>query len=200
VETYRSKMTPDPLTLSSGEVSWRQLALELIETLLLSLVLFVAINSVSTRVLIHTASMYDTLRPGDMVYVNRLAYKFSTPGRGDVVVFDPPVESTEPFIKRLIGLPGEQVTIKDGRVYIEGELLQEPYIHDQTMPSRTWNIPKDSIFVMGDNRGNSSDSRIWGVVPLDNLIGRAVFVYWPPDQWGALARTAVAAESSAESP
>jgi signal peptidase I len=200
VETYRSEMIPDPLPSPPDEVSWRRLVLDLIETILLSLVLFVAINTVSTRVRIHTASMYDTLRPGDMVFVNRLAYKFDQPGRGDVVVFDPPVESTEPFIKRLIGLPGEQVTIKDGEVYINGELLQEPYIHDQTIPSQTLDVPQDSIFVMGDNRGNSSDSRRWGVVPLENLIGRAIFVYWPPEQWGALARTAVAAESPAEGP
>jgi signal peptidase I len=142
--------------------------------------------------------MKETLLPGDFVLVNRMAYTvgdFSTGEikRGDIVVFDPPFAAPEPYIKRVIGLPGEVVTIKDGKVYVNDVLMQESYIQIGFRADGSWEVPLGEVFVMGDNRNNSSDSRSWGTVPLDNIIGKALFVYWPIEQWGALTSSAVAA-------
>ena len=84
--------------------------------------------------------------------------------------------------------------MKNGKVYINGKLLPEPYIREEFHSSGKWDVPQDSVFVMGDNRNNSSDSRSWGMAPLENIIGKAIVVYWPPEKWGTLTRsTAVAA-------
>jgi len=188
-------MIPDPLPLTTGEGNWRQMLIDILETLIISVILFVLINSVSARIRVESVSMKGTLNPGDFVLVNRLAYNWSDVNRGDVVVFDPPFDSPEPYVKRVIGLPGEVVTIEDGHVYVDDVLVQEPYLKVDFHSNGTWEIPADAIFVMGDNRNNSSDSRSWGTVPTENILGKALFVYWPVNQWGALATGAVAAEN-----
>lgn len=115
--------------------------------------------------------------------VNKAKYFFSDPQRGDVIVFDPPVSSEYPFIKRVIGLPGETVDVKDGKVFIDSILLDEPYIFPEP-PLRNKNfgpeeLSDDEYFVLGDNRNSSNDSRSWGSIKKDNIIGKAWFVYWP---------------------
>jgi len=199
VENFRTEMYPDPML--GGRSSWRQILIDIIETLVISLVLFAAINFVSARIRVESVSMKETLLPGDFVLVNRMAYTVGdfTTGevkRGDVVVFDPPFAAPEPYIKRIVGLPGEVVTIKDGKVYVDDILMQESYIRVNFHTDGSWEVPRDEIFVMGDNRNNSSDSRSWGTVPLDNVIGKALFVYWPVEQWGALTSSAVAASET----
>ena len=200
MENFRTEIFPDPVHLPVGEGNGRQILIDIIETLVISLLLFGAINYISARIRVEFVSMKETLLPGDFVLVNRLAYnmgKFETGevGRGDVVVFEPPFVAPEPYVKRVIGLPGEVVTIENGNVYVDDVLVQEPYIRTDFNAQGTWEIPSDEIFVMGDNRNNSSDSRSWGTVPIDNIIGKALFVYWPVDQWGALASSASAAEA-----
>ncbi len=195
MEHFRTETIPDPLPLPVGEGNWRQLLIDVIETLVISLVLFLLINAVSARIRVESVSMKDTLNPGDFVLVNRLAYKWGDIGRGDVLIFEPPFPSDEPYVKRVIGLPGESVTIEDGKVFVEGVLVQEPYLNVKFHSNGTWEIPEGEIFVMGDNRNNSSDSRSWGTVPVENIIGKALFVYWPANQWGALVSSAAAAES-----
>ena len=200
MENFRTEIFPDPVHLSVGEGNGRQILIDIIETLVISLLLFGAINFISARIRVESVSMKETLLPGDFVLVNRLAYtmgKFDTGevGRGDVVVFEPPFDAPEPYVKRVIGLPGETVNIENGSVYVDDVLVQEPYIRTDFNAQGTWEIPLDEIFVMGDNRNNSSDSRSWGTVPIDNIIGKALFVYWPVDQWGALASSAAAAET-----
>jgi signal peptidase I len=160
--------------------------IEILETILLSLILFVGINAISARIRIESVSMRETLHAGDFVLVNKLAYKFGDPKRGDIVIFEPPIDSTEPYIKRIIGLPGDQLNISNGNVEINGSIIQELYTSTGTRSSGTWQVPDNSYFVMGDNRNNSSDSRRWGTVPAEDIIGKALFVYWPPKQWGAL--------------
>jgi signal peptidase I len=104
-----------------------------------------------------------------------------------VIVFKyPPDPSREPYIKRVIGLPGDLVRIENGSVSINGKLLSEPYLTVATQQGGEWRVPQGNLFVMGDNRNNSSDSRAWGMVPLENVIGKALVIYWPPDQWGLL--------------
>lgn len=200
MESFRSEIFPDPAPLPVGDGNWRQMLIDIIETLVISLILFAAINFVSARIRVESVSMKETLLPGDFVLVNRLAYNFKDyktgeVGRGDVVVFDPPFDAPEPYVKRVIGLSGEVVKIENGKVYVDDALVQEPYIKVGYNAQGSWEIPAGEIFVMGDNRNNSSDSRSWGTVPIKNIIGKALFVYWPMEQWGALASSAVAAEA-----
>ncbi len=107
----------------------------------------------------------------------------------------PPNPELDPYIKRVIGLPGEEIRVEDGNVFINGVRIAEPYLETQTQQGGEWVIPEDALFVMGDNRNNSSDSRAWGIVPLENVIGKALMVYWPPEKWEVLNISyAVAAE------
>ncbi|MEN3343367.1 MAG: signal peptidase [Actinomycetota bacterium] len=129
----------------------------------------------------------------DRVLANRLVYHFREPRRGEIVVFKtPPLARLRcgaggTFVKRLIGLPGEHLSERNGYVYVDGKRLAEPYIHadrrDQEAP-RSWTVPKGDYFFMGDNRRESCDSRMWGPVPRANLIGEVFFVYWPPNRIG----------------
>jgi signal peptidase I len=130
----------------------------------------------------------------DRVLANRFVFRFRNPKRGEIIVFKTPPEAQVrcgaggTFVKRLIGLPGDVVSERDGFVYINGAQLQEPYIKADRRdhePPRTWaRIPKGYYFFMGDNRAASCDSRVWGPVPRANLIGEVFFVYWPPTRIG----------------
>lgn len=196
MENFRTEMYPD--SIYGEDKNWRQILIDIIETLVISLILFVAINFVSARIRVESVSMKETLLPGDFVLVNRIAYELGnfTTGdieRGDIIVFDPPFVAPEPYIKRIVGLPGEEITIQDGDVYIDDVLMLESYIQTSFHTQGSWKIPQGEVFVMGDNRNNSSDSRSWGTVPLENIIGKALFVYWPVEEWGALTSSAVAA-------
>jgi signal peptidase I len=165
---------------------------------------------------IPSASMEPTLEIGDRVFVNKLAYDIGDLARGDVIVFANPhpeqlqergavgaflhwlgegigfaQPADEDFIKRVIGLPGETIEIRDNVVYIDGEPLDEPYLTDAARRSNgdfpETRIPPDQLFMMGDNRGNSADSRYGlGLVPVDKVIGRAFIVIWPPSQFGGV--------------
>ena len=132
-------------------------------------------------------------RVADRVIANRLAYRFHAPRRGEIVIFKAPAQ-VEPvcgaegtFIKRLVGLPGEKVSMRNGYVFINGVQLDEPYLRPgyRDGESGTWaRIPAASYFVLGDNRAMSCDSRRWGFVPRSNIIGRAEAIYWPPNRVG----------------
>jgi len=159
---------------------------DLIETLLLAALLYVIINAVTARVRVDGFSMRPTLEDGEFVLVNRLSYLFGEPERGDIVVFAYPLNPDEDLIKRVIGLPGDQIRIFDGQVWINGEQLDEPYINAAPGYGGMWDVPEDALFVLGDNRNDSSDSHSWGFLPMDSLIGKAVIIYWPPPQWSVL--------------
>ena len=151
---------------------------------------------------IPSASMEPTLRcakpaPGcdatfsDRVIADRLAYRFRDPHRGDIVVFDAPEAAAQrcdeggTFVKRIVGLPGEVVSERNGTVFVDGKPLHESYVDRRLRDFRTqtWpRVPKGSYFVMGDNRGSSCDSREWGAVPRGNLIGPVIVTYWPPNR------------------
>jgi signal peptidase I len=143
--------------------------------------------------------MLPNLDNGQMLLVNRNAYQhldfggnryypFDPPERGDVVVFDPPENSDKPYIKRIIGLPGEEITFGQGYVFVDGVELPEDYIQDRTRCNREDRcdvvVPEDHVFVLGDHRSNSSDSRVFGVVPVENIVGKAWLSYWPPNDIG----------------
>ncbi len=140
-------------------------------------------------------SMYPNFQNNEYVLTNIISLKFNGPQRGDVVVFKAPPEPDKDFIKRVIGLPGDTVMIKDGDVYINNQLLDESsflksdvktFGGDFLADGQTITVPVDEYFVMGDNRPYSSDSRSWGFVPKDNLIGYSFFAYWPPSEAGLI--------------
>ena len=144
------------------------------------------IFSVGTeRIKMESISMQPTLFPGDYMIVNKLAYRFDhSPDRGDVIVFRyPPNPSVVPYIKRIIGIPGDQVHIADGKVYINGQPVLETWLIEPTKRGGDWSVPSGQYFVLGDNRNNSSDSRSWGFVPLANILGRVELIYLPPQHW-----------------
>ena len=124
-------------------------------------------------------SMQDTLRTGDKVLVNKVVYKFTSPSRGDIIVFH--ATPKKDLIKRVIGLPGETVEAKNGRVYVNGVSLSEPYLGPNvtTKDFPPVKVPKDCVFVLGDNRDDSADSRILGSIPISQIVGRSELVYWP---------------------
>lgn len=186
---------PEPPAPTNNGTSWQRTMMDIVETVLLSVVLFLGINAVSSRIRVESISMQPTLYAGNFVLVNKLAYQLGKPSRGDIIVFRYPPDPTQvPYIKRVIGLPGDRVSITGGKVYINGAQLIEPYLITTTNRGGEWTVPEGNLFVMGDNRNNSSDSRSWGFVPLQNVIGKAEVVYWPPQKWGLLSfPTAVAA-------
>jgi signal peptidase I len=131
--------------------------------------------------------MEPNFQEGECIMVNKVSYHSSGPQRGQVIIFNPPFESEYPFIKRVMGLPGETVEIKDGTVFINGIPLAEEYVTappDYTMPATE--VPDEEYFVLGDNRNNSNDSHNSWTVPRDNIIGKAWFIYWPPSKWGVV--------------
>lgn len=156
-----------------------------IRFMLLCAALFFGIRTVAPTYAIEGESMSPTFHNGNRVILNG-AYRFQSTHRGDVIVFDPPVESTEPYIKRVIGLPGEHVVIENGEVTINGEPLHESYLHGISTTCFHASycdvvVPPGTVFVMGDNRPNSSDSRIFGPVDEDAIIGSVLVSIWPPN-------------------
>ena len=160
---------------------------DLIQTTLLAVILYLIINAFVGRIRIESISMQPTLYEGDLVLVNRLAYQIGEPKRGDVIIFHYPVEpEREPYIKRVIGLPGDRITISNEKVVINGTIIQEKYIQAEPSYQGEWTVPENQLFVLGDNRNRSSDSHQWGMVPLENVIGRAEVVYFPIKHWQTL--------------
>ena len=155
--------------------------IDTVETILLALILFLAINAVSARVRVENVSMQPTLKAGEFLLVNRVAYKLSSPKIGDIIVFHAPGVDDLDYIKRLIGRPGDTVSIEDGVVYVNNEPLYETYIAAPPNYSGTWVVPEGQFFVLGDNRNNSSDSHLWGFIPEDSVVGKALLIYWPLD-------------------
>ena len=135
-----------------------------------------------------SGSMVPTLMVWDRILINKLAYDFAEPQRGDIVLFESPEGGEEPLIKRVVGLPGETIEVRAGRLYVDGRRQREPYVNDHLRNVQSsygpTGVPRGHYFMMGDNRGNSADSRVFGPVPEENLIGEALFRFWPPGRVG----------------
>jgi signal peptidase I len=138
---------------------------------------------------IPSGSMIPTLEIGDRVLVNKFIYRFTDPSRGDIIVFESVDNSNEDLIKRVVGLPGDTIAVRGGKLFVNGEPQKEPYtnkmVPDRSFYART-TVPKNHVFVMGDNRGNSADSRVFGPLPEKNIEGEAFLRFWPPDRIGLL--------------
>jgi signal peptidase I len=163
---------------------WRpiaNLALQLVVLTALVAAFFVRLPQVSGF------SMEPHIRSGEYVLINTFAYRMTVPRRGDIVAFRHEDDARAVFIKRVIALPGDRVRIERGRVYLNGIALDEPYVRhpdDRSFPDVT--VPPQSVYVLGDNRGESEDSRLFGAVRDDELIGRAIAGIWPPHMLGGL--------------
>jgi signal peptidase I len=190
------------------------LAWELLQTVVLTLAIFLGVRSLVQNFRVEGASMEPTLTTGQYLLINKAAYfhvegtpfehllpeqregsadfPFGGPQRGEIVVFRAPTQPDKDFIKRVIGLPGDTILVKNGQVLVNGQPLDEPYIHypaTYTYPfdGQPRQVPDENYFVLGDNRPNSSDSHLGWFVPVENLVGKAWVSYWPPQDWGNVA-------------
>ncbi len=138
---------------------------------------------------IPSGSMIPTLQINDRVLVNKFIYRFSEPERGDIVVFESVDNSEQDLIKRVVGLPGDEISVRRGKLFVNGEPQREPYTNEE-FPDTSFfaqtTVPKDHVFVMGDNRANSQDSRVFGPLPEGNIEGEAFLRFWPPGRIGLL--------------
>ena len=172
----------------------RRSLLELPVILLISFVLVFGFVRpvVASPFYVGSKSMVPTLKVWDRLLINKLAYDFEGPQRGDIVLFEDPAGGEDPLIKRVVGLPGDTLEIRDGTLVVNGEPQEEPYLRKKpcvrgipkTCTFGPVKVPKDHYFVMGDNRANSGDSRFFGSVPEEDLIGEALFRFWPPGRVG----------------
>jgi signal peptidase I len=171
--------------------SWRE------NLTLVAIALFLAVlirTFVAEPRYIPSASMVPTLYEGDRLVVEKISYHFHPPTTGNIIVFQPPEElqkrgypKDQAFIKRVIGVPGQIIKVANGKVYLNGQPLPEDYIAEPpNQPFPPVQVPEDQFFVMGDNRNDSNDSRYWGFLPRQNIIGRAVFRFWPANRIGLI--------------
>lgn len=193
-------------TKPSSKTSLAQLLGELIETILLTLLIFFLIRNVIQNFRVEGDSMKPNLHNGQYLVVNRFAYCpglhldvgfldlhwqkvwcIWPPRRGDVIVFRAPNRPREDYIKRVVGLPGERVEIRRGQVLINGRPLKEPYeTRRYTGSAPAVTLGPDQVYVLGDNRPNSNDSRSFGPLSTDQIVGKALLCYWPPRDWAII--------------
>ncbi|MBM7623540.1 signal peptidase I [Sporohalobacter salinus] len=161
---------------------------EYLEAVVIAIILsFLIITFVVQAFFIPSGSMEPTLKPGDRIFVNKFIYRFQDPQRFDIIVFKYPVDPHKKFIKRVIGLPGDTVKIVDGTVYVNGKAIEEDYTLNKGYSDyHKIEVPSQNYFVLGDNRNNSEDSRFWGFVPRENIVGEALFRFWPITRIGAI--------------
>ena len=167
---------------------------EWISSILVALVLTLIIRTFVIQAFkIPSGSMRPTLVEGDKLFVNKFIYRFHPPERGDIIVFKYPVDMKKDFIKRLVGFPGDIVEIRDGKIYVQDRAVDDPesfgkfyyYNHDPYGgPDEKVKVPENAYYVLGDNSANSTDSRFWGFVPKKNILGKAVFRWWPLRRMG----------------
>jgi signal peptidase I len=153
---------------------------ELVEIFLIAGGLFFAVNLVTARVRVESVSMEPNFREGQLVVVNRLAYRWAKPERGDIIVFRPPINPSKRYIKRVIGLEGDVIAARNGQIFVNGVALDEPYLAVKPTYEGEWTVGPGELFVLGDNRNNSNDSKNWGNLKEEAVIGKAVIIYWPP--------------------
>jgi signal peptidase I len=162
---------------------------DLVFSVLIAVVLIVFIYQ---PVKVEGTSMMPTLTDQERIFINKFTYRFGfgSVARGDTVVFWYPQDTSKSYIKRVIGVPGDRIRVEGGLVYVNGTPLHESYVPPENRDSNSWRdgeeqiVPDGKYFVLGDHRNQSSDSRMWGYVPRENIYGKAVFVYWPLDKMG----------------
>lgn len=195
-------------TNGTQEDSWKTVKLvarEIAETLILTIIIFFLIQSVIRNFRVVGTSMVNNLHDGQYLIIDKLSYSWLFTDilgiggiqRGDVIVFEPPTNPEDDYVKRVIGLPGEEIEVLSGQVFVDGVPLDEPFEPrpgSYTMPPMT--VGENELFVLGDNRNNSNDSHNWGTLPQENIVGRAWVSYWPPDEWGIIPRDRPSVEAT----
>ena len=177
----------DTTTKPTKKESAKSFLIDLIKDIIIALVVVLIVTACVKPTIVSGQSMDDTLHNGNYLIVNKLAYKFGEPARGDIIVFNSGDEEHELWVKRVIGLPGDVIKTDGKTLYINDAKASEPYIKKGTVAQgemQTWTVPEDAIFVMGDNRNNSTDSRIIGCVEESAVLGKAVVRLWPPGSIG----------------
>ncbi len=158
---------------------------EIVETLLLTLYIFLIVNTATGRYRVDGQSMLPTLHHGQYLIINKLSYLLDEPRRGEIVVLHFPRDRNKEYIKRVIGVPGDRIELAEDDVMLNGAPLDEPYINGEPFyRPAIWVVPEDHYFVMGDNRNNSSDSRDWSFLPRGDIVGKAWLIYWGIEEWG----------------
>src|SRR5215218_52806 len=183
-ENFETGMKPEEDKKSGG----------LLEFLIILLIAFALVFGVVRPFIVEafyipSESMVPTLEVGDRVFVNKFIYRFSEPEHGDIVVFESVEGENEDLIKRIVGLPGDRVAVFDGVLFVNGERWEEPYVNKLFPDNSSYGpttVPEGEVFVMGDNRSNSRDSRFFGPISLDNIEGEAFIIFWPPSSVGIL--------------
>ena len=189
---FRQHSFPDPAGPPQCEPRRRRFfeARYWLRDLVLSLLLaFIVIVFLYQPVQVEGTSMMPSLANHERIFINKFIYRLEPIQRGDIVVFFYPLEPSKSYIKRVIGLPGERVSIEDGTVYIDGKPLAESYVPSSYLDHQSYpdvDVPPDHYYVLGDHRESSNDSRVWGTVDRKYIYGKAVFVYWPFHEMGSL--------------
>jgi signal peptidase I len=163
----------------------RSIVRELLETAVLTIAIFLVVRVALQNFKVEGESMEPNLHNSEYILVNKIDYMIHSPSRGDIIVFQavPAQQPDKDFIKRVIGLPGETVEVKNSTVFINGHPLKEPYeLQPPTYTYKKTVVPKDDYFVLGDNRNNSQDSHLWNFLPRKYIIGKAWVSYWPPKE------------------
>lgn len=196
---------PREETEPGGGTQWRSLLIEMAETLILTLLIFVVMRAVVQNYRIEGFSMEPNLHEGQRLFVDKLSYYFSEPQRGDVVVFEfpqgDPNGPEKDYIKRIIGLPGDLVECRPGEILVNGERIDEIYgPNPHSYNCAPTLLSNDEYFVLGDNRNHSSDSSNWGPLERKYIIGRAWLLYWPFSQFGLVPRPTIPAAPPATVP
>lgn len=191
MDDFRSEEITDPVQPIKTRPGWLTFLLETLQTIVLAVVLYFAIDSVVARVRVENISMEPTLMPGQFILVNKLSPKLNDINRGDIIVFHYPIDPREDYIKRVIGIPGDTIEVRGNMVYVNGNAIKEPYIAAEPSYNGSWLVPVSELFVLGDNRNQSSDSHAWGFVPWANIVGKALIIYWPLDQLKTLSQPIV---------
>lgn len=190
IEQYPTEPGEAPAGLPRPALARAGVIRELLSTLALVLAIFSLVELAIPRFIVDGPSMQPNFGDGQFLIISRMQYIFSTPQRGDIIVFNVPgaPASDPPLIKRVIGVPGDVVEIRDRLVYVNAVQLYEPYINEPCneyrCADRRWELGTDQYFVMGDNRNHSNDSRSFGPIDSSHIIGEAVIRYWPPQAWG----------------
>jgi signal peptidase I len=193
LQNFQPESQLEPQLSAQEKTDWKRFLIDLFETVGLAFILFLVINTVSARVRVDGFSMLPTLHDGEFVLVNKMAYQWGTPTRGDIIVFRSTTTNDLDLIKRIIGVPGDKIVIQNGQVMINGQTVNEPYINAVPNYPGQWQVPDGYLFVLGDNRNDSSDSHAWGYLPEKNVIGKAMLIYWPPPEWAMINHVQIAA-------
>jgi signal peptidase I len=160
---------------------------ELLITLGLAIVIFLVLQTTIQSSIVLGSSMQPGLEDGQRLIINKAVYHFREPARGDIVILHPPVEPQKEYVKRIIGIPGDIIEVRENIVYINGSALSEPYIKDAPKYSLpVFTVPENNYFVLGDNRNNSNDSHTGWTVISDEIVGEAWLRIWPFSEWGTV--------------